>query len=62
MEQAREDGYVECTECGHPIEQHDMASCYSVPGCQCPYTWTQHAIRQYRIELGLPARWDHVSL
>lgn len=27
MTQTQEDGYVECTECGHPIEQHDIKGC-----------------------------------
>jgi hypothetical protein len=51
--QAREDGYVECGECGHPIEQHDTDGC----DIGCTERWSRAEIRRVRLREGLPARW-----
>lgn len=58
---AREDGYVECTECGHPLEQHGTAGCLALgwqPTCRCPTRWTKAAIAEARQREGLPGRWS----
>ena len=52
--------FVECTECGHAIEQHDTKGCHALgqpEGCACPLRWTQAEIRRVRREEGLPPRW-----
>jgi hypothetical protein len=54
--QAREDGYVECGECGHPIEQHDTDGC-DITECGCTEKWSRAEIRRVRLREGLPARW-----
>lgn len=52
---AQEDGYVECTECGHPIEQHSTQACL---GCTCSVRWTKQEIIKVRKANGLPAKWS----
>lgn len=52
------DNYVECDECGHPIEVHDRAGCHSTGSeCTCRAGWTVAEIRRARREAGLPARY-----
>ncbi len=60
--QAQQDGYIECSECGHPIEQHDKKGCVvcrdaGAPS-PCTETWTKTEIRNRRIWDGLPPRWE----
>lgn len=50
------DGYVECDECGHPIETHDTAGCHEVDGCPCPVTLTAREIADIRVREGLPRK------
>jgi len=45
--------YVECSECGCPVEVHRMVGCTNV-GCSCGITWTKTEIRNYRRTQGLP--------
>lgn len=55
---AREAGYVECAECGHPIEQHDTDGCQAVDGCRCPVRLTKTEIVSIRRRYGLPGRFN----
>lgn len=51
--------YVECAECGHPIEQTGAdGECVAVPGCPCPIRWSTAAIKAARQRVGLPARYS----
>lgn len=52
-QQAAEDGYVECGECGHQIEKHDQTGC-TLDGCSCRDQWSKKAIRETRRAYGLP--------
>lgn len=52
---------VECTECGHVVEQHDTKGCQGTDGCTCRVPWTQKAIGDLRVSLGLPRRWGRRS-
>jgi hypothetical protein len=54
MTQAQEDGYVECGECGHAIEQHDREGC---DVCSCREVWTVTEIKRVRVREGLDAEW-----
>jgi len=59
--QPQEDGYVECDDCGHPIEEHDRNGCtytFDEHHCGCEQKWTQREIRECRRRHGLPARWN----
>lgn len=47
-------GLVECSECGHVIECHDMDGC---DFCDCPTRWTVREIQAYRRSLALPGEW-----
>jgi len=58
----REDGYVECTECGHPVERHGSEGCWQIKDCTCTVSWTQREIEDLRQREGLPRRWDHVTI
>lgn len=51
-------GYVECTECGHPIENHTAGNGCAELGGECPCTenWTRAEVAQVRKREGLPAR------
>lgn len=50
--------YVQCEECGCPIEGHDRNGCHNLGGeCACRVQWTTAEIRKARKEAGLPARW-----
>lgn len=69
MSQAQEDGYVECSECGHPVEQHDTEGCgvcrtgaELLGTLNCPTTWTKAEIRDLRRREGLPAAYSLASL
>jgi hypothetical protein len=57
------EGYVECSECGHAIEAHDVNGCHSIGGeCTCTVSWTKIEIRAARRADGLPERynsWDY---
>jgi hypothetical protein len=50
------DGHVECSECGHLVEQHDQRGCRSVDGCPCPVHLTAREIGDIRSSHGLPRR------
>jgi len=52
------DGYVECDECGHPIEAHDMTGCHEVDGCPCPVTFATREVEDIRVREGLPRKWE----
>jgi RNA polymerase-binding transcription factor DksA len=51
-------GYVECSECGHPIERHDLDGCQAAEWCACKVRWTKMAIVKARRRIGLPGRYD----
>jgi hypothetical protein len=51
-----EDGYVECTECGHRIEGHDPDGCQEVEECGCREGWTRKEVGDVRARYGLPRR------
>lgn len=56
-------GYVECDECGCPIEQHDTTGCRSGnEGCTCGVTWTRDEIRRVRKSEGLSATYKKMEL
>lgn len=48
-------GTVECTECGHEIE--DLHSRKGCEWCSCTAAWTYADKIAYRRRLGLPGRW-----
>lgn len=54
------DDYVECDECGHPIERHDTTGCHTLPdeACTCPVRFTRDDIRRLRREAGLPTTFN----
>jgi hypothetical protein len=52
--QPLQDGYIECDECGHPVEAH-VGGCNEVDGCLCSQRWTVRAIQAIRMREGLPA-------
>ncbi len=70
MSQAQEDGYVECSECGHPVEQHDIEGCdvcrtaveYLGGTSLCPTRWTKTQIMDLRRREGLPANYSYSTL
>jgi hypothetical protein len=50
--------YVQCEECGCPVEGHDRNGCRNLGGeCACRVPWTAAEIKAARREAGLPARW-----
>ena len=49
--------YVECAECGHPVELHGMWGCEQLDECGCDVGWKVRQIRELRRAHGLPARW-----
>ena len=56
------DNYVECAECGHPLERHTPQGCDSIAGCDCPTRWTVREVERARRHAGLPGRfhpYDH---
>lgn len=54
MENPTENGYVECGECGHQIEQHGSDGCTI---CDCAERWTVAEIKRVRVREGLAAEW-----
>lgn len=54
---AQENGYVECGECGAPIEQHNKNGS-TLPDSTCKEKWTKKEIVRVRIREGLPGRWN----
>lgn len=57
------DGYVECSECGHPVELHDRGGCRAISMmCSCAVGWTRKEIERLRRENGLPGRWPVGSI
>lgn len=55
--------YVECVECGHPLESHRRTGC-EAPGdarCGCPTRWTVREVEAARAREGLPRRWNRVD-
>ena len=63
-EQAQADGYVECSECGHPIERHTGDGCAVCvdAGQPCPAVWSTGDVQTYRRSLGLPGKWEPLEL
>ncbi len=55
-------GYVECSECGYPIERHDLSGYRVDDGVQCHVAWTKEEIRRVRKENGLPASFNPLTL
>jgi hypothetical protein len=55
---AIDDGYVQCSECGHAIEGHNTLGCYEVDECSCREAWTYDQIRWARQNNGLPGEVD----
>ena len=55
--------YVDCTECGDPVEGHDREGCHAHDGrtdadpCNCPARWTVKEIMALRRSYGLPGEW-----
>jgi hypothetical protein len=45
--------YVECNECGHPLERHTTKGC---DHCECGTSWTVKEIQQARKDAGLPVK------
>lgn len=59
QENPQEDGYVECSECGHEIDTHDHRGWQETDGintCTCELPWTRQRIREYYREVGVPVR------
>lgn len=55
VSQALEDGYIECTECGHTLEwNHNTKGCDI---CHCRIRWTVREKQDLRQRHGLPRRW-----
>jgi hypothetical protein len=60
---ARDDGYVECQECGHAIEAHDTLGCQSIGGeCVCAESWSGQEIRRARRSEGLPGVFNPLDI
>lgn len=51
------EGYVECAECGHPLERHTMAGC-DLEGCSCAAKWSYRRISEQRRAAGLPVSFE----
>lgn len=51
--------FIDCTECGHAVEQHSANGCEAGADerCTCGVRWTVKAIKALRREVGLPAEW-----
>lgn len=51
--------YIDCTECGHPVESHSPDGCRAGYGgpCGCSARWTIKAIKALRRRHGLPGEW-----
>lgn len=55
------DHYVECDECGDPIEIHGPKGCtrrFADAACTCPAAFTRADVTRLRREAGLPAKYD----
>jgi hypothetical protein len=55
-EEAQAAGYVECSECGHPVEEHDNDGCSHVDDdydCPCDERLTISDIDRIRADYGL---------
>lgn len=53
----QEDGYVECSECGHVIDAHNEEGCTETDGvsaCTCEVYWTPMEVKAYYREAGIP--------
>jgi hypothetical protein len=51
--------YVECAECGHPLERHTMKGCDSqAEGCPCREAWSYRRISEERRTAGLPVSFE----
>lgn len=56
-EEIRQDDQIECTECGHTLEQfHRIGGC-EFNGCTCRLRWTVEQIRDLRASYGLTKTW-----
>lgn len=57
--------YIDCTECGHPIEDHRPDGCHTLDDrddadpCTCTARWTIKAIQAFRRSYSLPGEWRH---
>lgn len=61
LSQPLRDGYVECDECGHPLEDHGAAGCQALPKvepCSCPVRITAREIEDIRAREGLPRKYE----
>lgn len=55
--------YVECAECGHPLEQHGLKGCnWQSDGCGCATRWTVKEIMAQRRAVGLPGTFHSWAL
>ena len=51
--------YVECSECGHPLERHHMTGCdWQSEGCTCTAAWSYKRISEQRRSAGLPVSFE----
>ncbi len=57
--QAQLDGYVECAECGAPVEDHDRDG---YPDLGCTVSWTKRAIGDLRQAEGLPRTYHRYGI
>jgi len=48
--------YVECSECGHPLERHGLGGCDGEE-CPCRVRWTVREIQEARRAEGLPIKY-----
>ena len=56
-EQAQRDGYVECDNCGHAIEEHILSGCLELgTKCPCEESWTTQQIMAARRRNGLSGK------
>ncbi len=51
--------YVECSECGHPLERHTIYGCEAlVEPCGCTASWSIKRISEQRRAAGLPVSFE----
>jgi hypothetical protein len=55
--------YIDCTECGHAVEDHRTDGCHAPldEPCDCTVSWTINAIMALRVSVGLAAEWRNGS-
>lgn len=54
------DHYIECSECGHPIERH-IEGC-DMEGCSCTERWDVPGVSYVRRKAGLAGTWAPGSI